>query len=212
MERIQYVLDNIVRQRKKLGYSQETMADLLPNITQSNYGRIENGQTKLTVERLFQIADVLEVPPSKFVGMPMDREKHLLEHNIEQSEMITSLNKEIKELNNKLKNARGIYRGYYLLVLRLFKVFIHKRIRDKKDNEITLDDLNKIWLEFKEDYPQKPEEYMKYIFNNPEGFGFDQYSIPETLEVARRVVQPYVQNVLNKNPDLFGFNDSVIND
>ncbi len=46
--------------RLRRGLSQENMADLL-NLSTTAYGDIERGKTDLTVSRLLQIADVLEV-------------------------------------------------------------------------------------------------------------------------------------------------------
>jgi XRE family transcriptional regulator, regulator of sulfur utilization len=49
--------------RLRRGLSQENMADLL-NLSTTAYGDIERGKTDLTVSRLLQIADLLEVPPA----------------------------------------------------------------------------------------------------------------------------------------------------
>jgi len=50
---------NIKRIRDQKGYSQEFMASRL-NITQASYARMESQEIKLTVDRLQQIADILE--------------------------------------------------------------------------------------------------------------------------------------------------------
>ena len=42
------------------GYSQEYMAFML-NISQSTYSKMESGSIELTVQRLFEIAELLEV-------------------------------------------------------------------------------------------------------------------------------------------------------
>ncbi|WP_316842064.1 helix-turn-helix transcriptional regulator [Pedobacter gandavensis] len=42
------------------GYSQEFMAEKL-NISQNSYSKLERGQTSLTVNRLFQIAKILDI-------------------------------------------------------------------------------------------------------------------------------------------------------
>jgi XRE family transcriptional regulator, regulator of sulfur utilization len=49
--------------RLRRGLSQENMADLL-NLSTTAYGDIERGKTDLTVSRLLQIADLLEVSPA----------------------------------------------------------------------------------------------------------------------------------------------------
>ena len=50
------------------GYSQEYMAHLL-EITQGAYAKIENNSTKMTVARLFEIAQHLEVDVAQLMGL-----------------------------------------------------------------------------------------------------------------------------------------------
>lgn len=50
---------NIRKTREAKGFSQEYMANVL-NISQASYGRLENEDTKITVERLYKIAEILE--------------------------------------------------------------------------------------------------------------------------------------------------------
>ena len=47
--------------REQKNYTQAYMSDKL-NISQNTYSKIETGGIKLTVERLKQIADILEIP------------------------------------------------------------------------------------------------------------------------------------------------------
>jgi transcriptional regulator with XRE-family HTH domain len=54
--------DSIRKIRDIKGYSQEYVAQKL-NMSQNNYGRIELGKVKLDVDRLKEIATVLEVDP-----------------------------------------------------------------------------------------------------------------------------------------------------
>lgn len=53
------VISKIKDIRKEKGYSHEYMAHML-NISQVAYSKIEKNETKLTVERLFKIAEILE--------------------------------------------------------------------------------------------------------------------------------------------------------
>lgn len=55
------VLEKIRELRKKRGFSHENMADEL-HISQAAYSKIEKNETKLTVDRLFHIAEILEAP------------------------------------------------------------------------------------------------------------------------------------------------------
>lgn len=54
------ILDNIKAIRAVKGYSQEYVANKL-GCDYSTYGKIENGKSSLTVDRLFKLADILEV-------------------------------------------------------------------------------------------------------------------------------------------------------
>lgn len=57
--KIKAIAANIRNKREYRNYTQEYLAFKL-NISQNAYSKIELGYTKITVERLFQIADVLE--------------------------------------------------------------------------------------------------------------------------------------------------------
>lgn len=50
---------NIRRIREQKGFSQEYLADKL-DISQASYARLENEDTKITVDRLLRIAEILE--------------------------------------------------------------------------------------------------------------------------------------------------------
>ncbi|MDO5105055.1 helix-turn-helix domain-containing protein [Capnocytophaga sp.] len=56
---------NIRKVREQKGFSQEYVANQL-NISQASYARLENEDTKVTVDRLFQIAKILETEISDF--------------------------------------------------------------------------------------------------------------------------------------------------
>ena len=58
--KIKAVAINIRKIREHLNYTQEYLAMKL-NISQNAYSKIELGYTKITLERLYQIAQVLEV-------------------------------------------------------------------------------------------------------------------------------------------------------
>lgn len=57
--KIKSIAANIRHKREYRNYTQEYLAAKL-DISQNAYSKIELGYTKITVERLFQIADVLE--------------------------------------------------------------------------------------------------------------------------------------------------------
>ncbi|AMR30661.1 transcriptional regulator [Mucilaginibacter sp. PAMC 26640] len=57
--KVKAVAANIRIKREELNYTQEYLAAKL-NISQNAYSKIELGYTKITLERLFQIAEVLD--------------------------------------------------------------------------------------------------------------------------------------------------------
>jgi transcriptional regulator with XRE-family HTH domain len=58
--KIKAIAVNIRHTREQLNYTQEYLAAKL-NISQNAYSKIELGYTKITVERLFQVAAILDV-------------------------------------------------------------------------------------------------------------------------------------------------------
>lgn len=64
---MQEVLRNIKRFREAKGMSQNEMAFRL-NLEQPSYAHIEAGNRKLSLERLFMIADILEIPVESLLG------------------------------------------------------------------------------------------------------------------------------------------------
>ncbi|GAB2703608.1 hypothetical protein GCM10027037_31820 [Mucilaginibacter koreensis] len=65
--KIKTVASNIRKLREQLHYTQEYLAAKL-NISQNAYSKIELGYTKITLERLFQIAEILEVDSLELLG------------------------------------------------------------------------------------------------------------------------------------------------
>lgn len=60
--RIKQVAANIRKIREHRNYTQEYLAAKL-HISQNAYSKIELGYTKITVERLFQVSEILETDP-----------------------------------------------------------------------------------------------------------------------------------------------------
>lgn len=61
MEDVEKVLSRVIETRKKRGLSQENMA-LELGISQAAYTNMENNESKLTVERLLKVAQILKKP------------------------------------------------------------------------------------------------------------------------------------------------------
>lgn len=65
--KIKSVAANIRKIREEKNYTQEYLAAKL-KISQNAYSKIELGYTKITLERLFQIAEVLEITAIELIG------------------------------------------------------------------------------------------------------------------------------------------------
>jgi transcriptional regulator with XRE-family HTH domain len=65
--KVKNIAGNIRRIREGKGYTQEYLAMKL-GISQNAYSKIELGYTKITLERLFQIAKIIEVEVVTLMG------------------------------------------------------------------------------------------------------------------------------------------------
>lgn len=79
--------------RLSKGYTQEYVADKL-NIDAVNYGRIERGQSKLTVDRFIELCKIFEVNPHIFFEEGSENSKLY--------ELTLKIYEEIKQINKKL--------------------------------------------------------------------------------------------------------------
>lgn len=62
------IVEKIAQYRNKKGFTYENMADEL-ELTPAAYRKIETGETKLTVERLFRISAILETPINEILEL-----------------------------------------------------------------------------------------------------------------------------------------------
>jgi transcriptional regulator with XRE-family HTH domain len=69
--KIKAIAAAIRKKREQKNYTQEYLAYKL-NISQNGYSKIELGYTKITVERLFQIAEVLEISVGELLDADSD--------------------------------------------------------------------------------------------------------------------------------------------
>lgn len=97
------ILDNIKKARIANGFSQEDMAEKL-GIATVNYGKIERGVTAMTIDRLFKIAELLNVSVGSLLDIEPKNDN--LNNNLQLE--IDSLNKRIDELEEQLSDKRSI--------------------------------------------------------------------------------------------------------
>ena len=65
---VEKILEKIPHKRSQKGYTYENMADDL-GLTPSGYRKIEKGETKLSVEKMFQISTVLDIPINELLDI-----------------------------------------------------------------------------------------------------------------------------------------------
>jgi transcriptional regulator with XRE-family HTH domain len=112
MQKMNNIGLNIRKLREKRGYSQDFMANKL-DITQASYARIENENIKLSVERLGQIAEVLEADISDFF-------------------------KSVKLTIQTQTNKEGAYGNGYVENLHIENKEIYEKLLVSKDEQIAL--------------------------------------------------------------------------
>ena len=96
------IINKIRDIRKDKGYSHEYMAHLL-DISQVAYSKIEKNETKLTIERLFKIAEILEAKIEDILDIKADKvyKQDLKDNSIGHQE-IQNMYQDNKEVYEKL--------------------------------------------------------------------------------------------------------------
>ena len=96
------IINKIREIRKDRGYSHEYMAHLL-DISQVAYSKIEKNETKLTVERLFKIAEILEAKIEDILDIKADKvyKQDIKDNSIGHQE-IQNMYQDNKEVYEKL--------------------------------------------------------------------------------------------------------------
>jgi transcriptional regulator with XRE-family HTH domain len=74
--KIKQIATNIRKVREERNYTQEYLAAKL-GISQNAYSKIELGYTKITVERLFHIAYILDVDIYELIGLEKTEPRQL---------------------------------------------------------------------------------------------------------------------------------------
>ena len=98
--------EKIAQYRNRKGYTYENMADEL-ELTPAAYRKIETGETKLTVERLFRISAILETPINEF--LEIDKNTFVQNNYSNESvfqQKIENFYQENKEITEQLIKAK----------------------------------------------------------------------------------------------------------
>jgi transcriptional regulator with XRE-family HTH domain len=106
IEKITHVIKKITTERLKKGYTFDNMACEL-SITPAAYRKIETGETKLTLERLFRIAEILRVSLSDLLGIGNDVFQQTNNENATgYQQKIENFHQENKEVYEKLLQSK----------------------------------------------------------------------------------------------------------
>ncbi|WP_294299762.1 helix-turn-helix transcriptional regulator [uncultured Chryseobacterium sp.] len=98
------IIEKIAQQRSKKGYTFENMAHEL-DITPAAYRKIETGETKLSVERLMKISEILEEDLSTFLDMNSKNTIHSLSNEGSGNGYVETINNDYKDIIKDIKEA-----------------------------------------------------------------------------------------------------------
>lgn len=100
------IIEKITQYRNRKGYTYENMADEL-ELTTAAYRKIETGETKLSVERLFRISNILETPVNELLDLDKN---HFIQNNYNSesviSQRIENFYQENREITSELIKAK----------------------------------------------------------------------------------------------------------
>ena len=103
---VEKVINKIVQERTRKGYSYENMAEEL-SLSVPAYRKLEIGETKLSVERLFQISMILEVPVEELLDLEKQQMVQNNYHNdAVYQQKIEHFYQENKEITEQLIKAK----------------------------------------------------------------------------------------------------------
>lgn len=96
------IIEKIAQHRSKKGYTFENMAHEL-NITPAAYRKIETGETKLSVERLMKISEILNEDLSNLLDI--DTKNIFNNQSNEGNGYVETINNDYKDIIKDLKEA-----------------------------------------------------------------------------------------------------------
>lgn len=98
------IIEKITQQRSKKGYTFENMAHEL-NITPAAYRKIETGETKLSVERLMKISEILNEDLSNLLDISNKNTIHNLSNEGDGNGYVETINNDYKDVINDIKDT-----------------------------------------------------------------------------------------------------------
>jgi len=98
------ILKRVVSLRKNRGISHEAMATNL-DLSQAAYSKIEKGETKLSIERLYKIAEILDSTVEELMGFQNKYSQEIKDNEhftVIAHQEVENLFQENKEISDKL--------------------------------------------------------------------------------------------------------------
>ena len=100
------IAKNIRKHRELKGFSQEYMAHQL-NVNQSTYAKMENSSTKITIDKLFSVAKLLEADVSEILDL---KNQTIYNQDLKDKsvghQQVENLYQENKEVYQELRKAK----------------------------------------------------------------------------------------------------------
>ena len=129
------ILDRIVKRRKELKISQDDIAQRL-NLSQASYTKIEKGETKLTLDRLFTIARILDTEVGGILGLESKYNQDI--HNNTNPTIIAHQEIENQYLNDKETINKLLHQYEEALVSKnKLIVLLENRIKEITDRQFS---------------------------------------------------------------------------
>ncbi len=104
MNEMEKIIEKIAQHRNKKGYTYENMANEL-DITPAAYRKIETGETKLSVERLMKISEILEEELSSFLDLQNKNTIHSLSNEGNGNGYVENINNDYRDIMNDMKEV-----------------------------------------------------------------------------------------------------------
>lgn len=102
------ITQRIKEEREKRGIKQVDMANFL-NLERSNYTRLENRGSKLTLDQIASIASAIGISPAELLGLESSNAEQQSEiKENEKSKEIDDLKKRVSELEDRIKDKESI--------------------------------------------------------------------------------------------------------
>lgn len=119
--------ERIRNKRLERNLSQEAIADAL-NISQSSYAKLENGQSKIKVERLLQIAEYLKVDPGDL--LPEGNLVQINSGTIENQTNYSYIDK-LVQANERMSEEKDRLREEQITLLKEQNAFLREELKKR---------------------------------------------------------------------------------